>query len=322
MKRKTSKKAQLTGQSSSSSVSDLLVSTTKSYLSGKYTARRLVVNGSDVESKTCIHYLNPRNQDALTIEAVNDIYDSIIENGVSQEGVAIEIDGKYHLLDSSRRRYCCVIGAVNLPLWVIDGEPSDQELLKLINDSQEVKRWSYPEHAKYLLKIADLKGISVESLNISESAKLLSIGKESLRKRLESLQIAPELLEVFVDYEGIPNTFYGKIAKCQRKLLKNNIKLVDFVKEINKELKSSNKGISINDRQLQTMKLLEKLADEKDNAVVSPQWEEERIGTFTQKDIWAKRKVSKDGRKTIYELTRLPAEKQKEIDDFIRQALS
>lgn len=321
--KRTKNKAQLTGQSSSSGVGDLFaLSAAKKFLGGKYDAKRITIKGSDVESKTAIHYLNPRNQDALTIEAVADIYESIVVNGVSQEGIAVRKDGQYLVLDSSRRRFCCINGKVDFPLWVIDGEPSEQELLRLINDSQEVKRWSYPEHGEYLLKIAKLKGLSVEKLSVAELAENLGMGKESLRKRLESLNIVKALREVFVDYEGIPNSFYGKIAGCQRKLIKGNFDVESFARDLLGRLGVLDKSNSIKDQQLITLKIMEELVNEHIDVEKTPKWKEQLLGNFDQKDISAKRKVSKDGRKTIYELTRLPADKQKQIDEFMNQILT
>ncbi|MCC4820960.1 hypothetical protein LMH81_31040, partial [Vibrio lentus] len=79
---------------------------------------------------------------------------------------------------------------------------------------------------------------------------------------------------------------------------------------------------SIKDQQLITLKIMEELVNEHIDVEKTPKWKEEQLGNFDQKDISAKRKISKDGRKTIYELTRLPADKQKQIDDFMNQILT
>lgn len=119
---------------------------TRTYLNGALTAKRVVVQSSEVESKTDIHPLNPRNQEALTLDAVRDIFPSIQENGVNQEGVAVKCPstGKLLLLDASRRRFSCIHCDADLPLWELQDEVSDEQILAIINDSQEVKRWSYP----------------------------------------------------------------------------------------------------------------------------------------------------------------------------------
>ncbi len=309
-------------QGKSSSGLGGLVAATKTYLKGQLKARRVVVKGEDVKLKTDTHYLNPRNQEALTFDAVSDIYDSIVENGVTVEGIAIEKDGKYYVLDSSRRRFCCIKGKVDLPLWVIEGVASDTQLLKMINDSQEVKKWSYPEHAKYLLKIADLKSIDTQQLKIDDLAKELGMGRESLRKRLESLDIHDDIRMVFVDYEGIPNTYYGELAKLQRQLTKVKANISEQVGVFTSKMASLSIEGTVSERQKLTLDALKKFVADTTKSGTKAKWVEKELGSFTNARTKVMRKVNDSTRKTVYEFTRLPKELQEEIDALIEAKLT
>lgn len=304
---------------SSSGLSSLVAK--KTYLNGELKAKREVVKGRDISSKTDIHYLNPRNQEALTLDAVSDIYPSIKENGVNTEGVAVERDGKFLVLDASRRRFCCIEGEQDLPLWVIEGEPTDTQLLKIINDSQEVKKWSYPEHGEYLIKIAKLKGLDVEALKIDELAKELGLGRESLRKRLESLDISADLRMVFPDYEGIPNAYYGELAKVQRSITKAKKDVADLVGAFSTKIKKEVYTGSVSERQKKILDALKEFVSHSLGKKGGSAWTEKNLGIFDVKGVSAKRKTSKDGRKTVFEFNRLPAEVQRKINDLVEQVL-
>lgn len=317
MKRGT--KGSVVNGKSSSGLSGLLAK--KTYLNGELKAKREVVKGKDISSKTDIHYLNPRNQEALTLDAVSDIYPSIKENGVNTEGVAVEKDGKFYVLDASRRRFCCIEGDQDLPLWVIEGEPTDPQLLKIINDSQEVKKWSYPEHGEYLIKIAKLKKLDIETLKLEELAKELGLGKESLRKRLESLNISDELRMVFPDYEGIPNTYYSELAKIQRSITKSEKDAVELLERFNHKLKNLELTGSVFERQKKTLEALKEFASHFLGKKSGSAWTEKNLGSFDVKGMSAKRKISKDGRKVVFEFNRLPAEVQRKINDLVEQTL-
>lgn len=290
----------------------------KSYLNGELKAKRVVVKASEVETKTQPHYLNPRNQEALTLDAVADIYDSILSDGVDTEGVAIEQNGKYLILDSSRRRFCCIKGHKDLPLWVIEGHPTVAQLLKIINNTQEVKKWSYYEHGNYLLSVAENTDIDVKSLNVEELAEQLGIGRETLRKRLEAVNIDDALRTVFVDYEGIPNTYYSELSKIQKKLTKAEI---DIGEQLGIFKTTHETQGAIHERQKQTLAALKEFVYNLVQPKEKARPKEIKLGNFTEKDASAKCVVSSRGRKKVYTFSRIPTETQRKIDEFIEQLL-
>lgn len=312
-------KSALTGHSTSRA-KNLMGGLSRAFLNGLITAKRVVIPASDIESETEVHPLNPRNQEALNNDAVRDILQSIIDNGVNQEGIAVRCanTGKLLLLDASRRRYSCIVGGVDLPLWVIE-PTSDENLLKIINDSQEVKRWSYPEHATYLLKIAERKNLPSD-LPIAELAKELGMGRESLRKRLEANSIDNELRKVFIDFEGIPNSYYSELAKIQKKLIKNNVTISQFIENVKNQIPDFNgSDLDVCEHQkitLNEMKLLASSTQEK------PKWVTSKLSDFENKKAYAKVSKSPDGNAVKYEFSRIGAAKLKKIDEFIESVFN
>lgn len=315
-------KSLLTG-SAKSRTSSLTSSQTRTYLKGTVTAKRVVIPASEVESKTDIHPLNPRNQEALTLDAVRDIFPSICENGVNQEGVAVRCPttGKLLLLDASRRRFSCINGGVDLPLWELQEDVRDDQMLGIINDSQEVKRWSYPEHARYLLTIAERQGIDVENTKVEDLAAALSIGRESLRKRLEANNVELSMRKVFVDFEGIPNSFYSKLAKHQRALIKAGKEIDKSMAEFKKNLTGLSKDVS--ESQRETLDLLESFVVE--NTTGKPKkatWETNKLAEFDDKNAYAKVSRSADRNMVKFEFSRIGSEKMNKIDSYIKRVLS
>lgn len=308
--------------SKSTSGANHLHSATKTFLNGNLTSKRIVVKAKDILCKTVIHYLNPRNQEALTLEAVSDIFPSIKENGVTTEGIAIEKDGKLHVLDASRRRFACLESNQDLPLWVVNSSATDQQLLKIINDSQEVKKWSYPEHGRYLLKIANIQGLNTESMKIDELAVELGIGRESLRKRIEALEVDSALRSVFIDYEGIPNGYYSDLAKLQRQLTKIKINVSEQMVVFKSKLDTLPMNGSISERQKKTLEYLKEFVNDATQNNTAPKWVEKELGSFENKRTKVRRKVNEKTRRTVYEFTRLPKELQAEIDSLIESKLN
>ena len=289
---------------------------TRTFLGGKIKAKRVVVSSSEIDSKTDIHPLNPRNQDALTLDAVRDIYSSIKINGVNQEGVAIRCasTGKFMLLDASRRRFTCLHAEVELPLWVLIGEISDEDILAIINDSQEVKRWSYPEHAQYLFKVAKRKGIDVKVTKLEDLAIALSIGRESLRKRIAANNVPLELRQVFIDFEGVPNAYYSDLVKLQRELEKSQIEIAEAMMQFSKKLEFPPECLSVTEKQKFTLENLKLFVNEVQNVKKkTKEWKKESLASFVKKGSYATLSQSPDRNKTKIEFSRIGSEKEKQI---------
>lgn len=317
-------KGLLTGHGQSRAKQLMGASMTRTYLNGLVTAKRVVISFNEIESKTDIHPLNPRNQEALTLDAVRDIYQSIKDNGVNQEGVAIKCpsSGKYLFLDASRRRFTCIHAESDLPFWELQGNVTDDQILAIINDSQEVKRWSYPEHAAYLFKVAERKGIDIESTKIEDLAVALSIGRESLRKRIVAYNVALELRTVFVDYEGIPNAYYATLAKFQRELVRSKKDIAKEMKEFMVELNRNELTGDVSDIQKETLELLTLFIGKILSKTAKREWVTSPLAEFTDKKAYARVSRSPDRNSVKFELSRVDADLTHKIEGYIKRVLA
>ena len=289
----------------------------RTFCDGRVEAERVVIKASEIETKTDIHPLNPRNQYALTMESVRDIFESIQVRGVDTEGIAVLCPDtkKYLLADSSRRRFCCIEGNKDLPLWVLSMPVSDADILEIIKDSQKTKRWSYREEGLTYLKVKNERGLK----KIEELAEVLNIGRETLRKKLQAAEINHLLLEQFPDYEGIPNTFYKALARSEKTIDKAGLEVKEFVKQLKKKLPSLS-GDTERD-QSKVLQTIVSFSDSLLNGAQKPEWDVSDIIKFDDKKKYAKKKTSPDGNVVKYEFSRLNSEMMKEIDKLIAAQL-
>ncbi|MEH6534090.1 MAG: ParB family protein [Photobacterium frigidiphilum] len=281
-------------------------------------ATRVVIDADAIESKTVIHALNPRRQSSLTLDSVRDILPSIKDEGVHTEGVAIiNSQGVYELLDSSRRRFSCLLAKKSLPLWVIDNGVIEGDLVAFINTTQAVKGLSYRELGASYPAIMSEKGLN----NINELAEYLNLGRETCRKRYVAAVIADELIKIFPDCEGIPNSFYVKIAKVEKVLKKMNYSVSDFVHRL--DLRTVDGLASIEGKQKAICDLMSTLASTLDDGDSKKLvWATESLAEFDEKNKYAKVSRSSDNRCLKIELSRLSPELYVDLVDFLKTKIS
>ncbi|QFT13497.1 ParB family protein [Vibrio sp. THAF190c] len=279
------------------------------FASGKTAmAERVIVKADELESKTAIHPLNPRRQESLTLDSVRDILPSIQEEGVHTEGVATKDEqGAYQLLDSSRRRFTCVHAKKDLPLWVIEGNVDQDDLIAFIGTTQSVKRLSYRELGADYASIMQEQGFT----KIDELAAHLNIGRETCRKRFTAATIDQRMIEVFPDCEGIPNGYYAKLAKAEKQLAKENTPITHFIRSLKFNLDDAE---NVEDKQKLVLAAIEAKLTKKEAKV---SWKTESIAKFEDKNQYAKVSRSSDKRGLKIELSRLPTEMYDEIVQFI-----
>ncbi|MGR5367943.1 ParB family protein [Photobacterium damselae] len=280
----------------------------------KVEALRVIIPYAEIEAKTSIHELNPRCQNSLSLEAVRDILPSIEMEGVHMEGVAIKDDsGCYQLLDSSRRRYCCLIAKKDLPLWVINEDVSFEDLTSFIKTTQSVKRLSYRELGAGYQKIMLDKAFD----KLEELADYLSIGRETCRKRFVAATLDQYLINIFPDCEGIPNTFYAKLAKIEKNLVKKNITIEEFIQSIDVSKLQNNS--SVEEKQKEILQLMEIKALDK---LVKNTWSTKSLAEFQDKNMYAKVSTSNDKRGLKIELNRLPSSLYDDIVNYITSKIN
>jgi ParB family chromosome partitioning protein len=195
----------------------------------------------------------------------------------------------------------------DLPLWIIEGEVEQADLVAFIQTTQSVKRLSYRELGADYQSIMQDKSFT----KIDELAEYLGIGRETCRKRFAAASIDQRLIEIFPDCEGIPNGYYAKLAKVEKHLTKEGITTARFISSLKLKLDAA---ANVEDKQKQVLKQIEgKIL--KGNTKVT--WETKSLAEFDDKNQYAKVSRSSDKRGLKIELSRLPADVYDEIVRFI-----
>lgn len=148
----------------------------------KLSAYRVVVPYSDFknytdddpkDSKVTIHPLNKRNQKGLTRTALADIIETASKVGIQEEGLAIELNGRYQLIDSSRRFGAARFTEEDLPLWVFpEGtELSDSEVRMLAHITTLKRNLSYREEGNHIREYAISLGDDISSSSFDDAVQ-------------------------------------------------------------------------------------------------------------------------------------------------------
>lgn len=276
----------------------------------KVIATRVVIKANEIENKTVIHHLNIRNQTNLTAESLRDILPSIKLSGVHTEGFAIEKDGKFSIIESSRRRMACILSNKDLPLYVFKADDiSDNDLTAFIESTFTQKKLSYREIGAVYPTLMEKNNWSAIQL-----AEQLNIGRETCRKRLVAASINQNLIDVFPDPEGIPNSFYSKLVKVEKYLKTNNISMSQFIKQLMLlDIDSS----EIDEIQQSVMKRMLEIIQTKQVS----KWIINDIQIFSEKDKYAKIHETDDHKKLTIELSGLNDDLYKEVIKFVNDKI-
>lgn len=283
----------------------------------KLDAEHVVIKGSDVQTKTSVHELNPRNQEALDEKSMSDILQQISERGIDTEGIAVRRNGIYYLIEGSRRRYCCIKLNVDFPLWVLPDDLSNDDILAIITAAQSSRKFSYREVGKQYLELMELHGFSTNE----QLAQYLNLSTESVRKRVQAAQIDPRLVSLFPDYEGIPNNFYSRLAKIENIVIKEFIDIDELIFEVSKNYKFD-ETVDLRKTQKELLdKLLFSLDLLTDKVKAKSTWCTSDLISFDNKDQYARVSRSYNGRKVRFEFNRLNKNLIDEIERLIKLKL-
>lgn len=283
----------------------------------KLEAEHVTVAAENVATETAVHPMNPRNQEALTTNAVRDILQQIESRGVDTEGVAVKRDGVYLLIEGSRRRFCCIAAQKDLPLWVLPDDLSAEDIKAIITAAQTSRRFSYREVGLQYLELMQEKGFTKNE----ELALFLGISHVSVFKRIQAARIDGSLIALFPDYEGIPNSFYSRLSKLQKYVESNLFILADVVDRVKEEI--ANLDISdIPEAQKIVMEQITKAVELLAQKPPAKSWETRDLANFANKDKYARISKNASGRKVRFEFNRMSTELMAEIEAFITDKLS
>ena len=284
----------------------------------KIDAEHVVIPGNKVKTQTIVHELNPRNQEALDENSMREILQEIKERGVDTEGIAVKREGLYHLIEGSRRRYCCIQLEVDMPLWVLPDNLSNKDVLAIIRAAQSSRKFSYREVGMQYIELMNKNNLKTNE----QLAQYLNLSTESVRKRIQAAQIDSRLITLFPDCEGIPNNFYSRLAKIQSKAKKEAIE----IQELSDEVCNNYKGKAILDIQKAQRDILEEISTTldlfADKEKPKAAWNTSDLITFENKDQYARISRSGNGRKVRIEFNRLNQDLVDEIERLIKLKLS
>nr|ELR5167397.1 ParB N-terminal domain-containing protein [Providencia rettgeri] len=284
----------------------------------KVDAEHIVISGTKVHEQTVVHELNPRNQEALDENSMQDILKQIEERGVDTEGIAIKRDGKYYLIEGSRRRFCCIKLNADFPLWVLPNDITNEDVYSIIRATQSSRKFSYREVGLQYLDV-----MHANNFNTNEQLSLhIGVSTESVRKRIQAAQIDNRLISLFPDCEGIPNNFYSRLAKIQNNAKKASID----IKELCDEVSLCHKGQTIEDIQGVQRIILDELSSTldvlADKSSTKATWQTSDIMQFNNKDQYARISRSGNGRKVRFEFNRLSRSLIDDIERLIKLKLN
>ncbi|TDX12079.1 ParB family chromosome partitioning protein [Buttiauxella sp. BIGb0552] len=282
----------------------------------KVEAEHITIPAADVQTQTAVHPMNPRNQEALSVNAVRDILLQIEARGIDTEGVAVKRAGKYLLIEGSRRRFCCIKASKDLPLWVLPDELTPEDIQSIISAAQTSRRFSYREIGfQYIQKMKEMNFTKNEEL-----ANYLGTSHVSVSKRIQAAQISDSLITLFPDYEAIPNAFYNQLARFQKYVERNLFSLDDVVEQVKSETNDLPTD-DIADTQKKVLKSIIKAVEQLDENRPKKGWETRELVTFENKDKYARISKSASGRKVKFEFNRMSNDLIKEIEAFIADKL-
>ncbi|MDC9615997.1 ParB family protein [Xenorhabdus khoisanae] len=282
----------------------------------KVEAEHIVISAEQIENLTIVHEMNPRNQKAIDDYAVRDILEQIRTRGVDTEGIAIKRDNKFALIEGSRRRYCCLKTKSDLPLWVLPDDLTAEDINALINASQSSKKFSYREVGKQYQEKMIMLGFSTND----ELGKYLGVSAESVRKRIQAALIDEKLISIFPDSEGIPNSFYSRLAKIQKLAEKAQIDFDKLCSEVAVETEDVDAG-EIEKKQRSIMDDLSVALELMTSDAPIKGWETTELISFDSKDKYARVSRSANGRKVKFEFNRVNASLLDEIQQLIIECL-
>ncbi|QFT40023.1 MULTISPECIES: ParB family protein [unclassified Vibrio] len=291
--------------------------------SGVVNAIRMVISADEVDTKTKSHPLNPRNQEALNAVSVGSTLNSVRENGIDTDCLGIWSDDKKTILviEGSVRRFCAITASKDYPIWVLPANSaSNKDIRRLVADAGDKKPHSWRERGKAYWSEAEELGKDPSTLKVDELAALLGVGRETMRKCIQAFKIDIRLLSLIPDYEGVPTSFYGKLAKVEKELARNFMNLGEFCKKISKQLDSASSMDVVAAQEYVMEKILAELTKEIGGSNGAG-WETIDVVKFDSKDKHVRKSVSPNGRTVKFELSRIDTSIIDDIEQLLKDRL-
>jgi ParB family chromosome partitioning protein len=169
--------------------------------------------------------VNGREQDNITSENVSSVSCSI-EQTQFYPCYVVKVDGKYEFIDGSRRLAGAIEKGVGLECFVSEDEFTIADKIHLAAQLQTAKEHNFREQG---IKIQNF--INAESIEQQEAARVFGHSTATISRLLKAASISKELLRIFPDRDLITLDGYGKLAKAEKELAKQEISVPVFLDE-------------------------------------------------------------------------------------------
>lgn len=147
----------------------------------------ILIPHEDVEAITVVDEFNPRMQSCLNNESTSDISGSIASNGVVYSVWAEYCpDGRYKLIDGSRRRHVAIHGGKPLPVLYTDEVLTGLEKIFLIYSGTLSKSFSLYEKGRMMSLFQEESG-----LGIKECCANFGIDKSTYHRQINAYKLIP-----------------------------------------------------------------------------------------------------------------------------------
>ncbi|EKH9212694.1 ParB family protein [Vibrio owensii] len=275
--------------------------------------KTLTIPSHEVERNTWVRFeVNGRDQNALNREEVGDILRTIKYQQFFP-AIAVKRDGRFEILDGSRRRMAAIFGNVGLNLLYTEQNISMDDAKQLAKDIQTAKEHSLREVGLRLLLIKDNLACDNKTL-----AKNEGLSESKVTRALQAASVPSELVKLFPHQSTLSYADYKYLLDLSLQFENEKISLTNFCNEVAVQI-TALKKLNFEEQKSQIIKVIKQqfnslLTKPKPSKVVT-----EKLWDFEAKDSYARKKTK--GRFISYEFNRISKDVQAEIDKAVRDVL-
>ncbi len=280
------------------------------------TFNEIALSYEQVRDNTYVTFdVNGRDQSMLTKESLQDL--NSLEFQQFYPAVGREVDGRFDILDGSRRRAWFLLQKGRIKefrILITQDDISIADAKALAKQLQTAKEHNLREIGKQCLAIKKAN----PNLTQAEIAAQVGLSQAGVSKAIKAANISDQLVKLFPVVNALSHPDYTLLDKVM-KVCGDAEGLTNFVRNIDKKLVNIQPEYSSEDQKELIISLIKselKIVEEKkstDKAEVTA------LAEFNTKSMFARKRIK--GRNFSYEFSRLPKSLQDELDNAIAQVL-
>jgi len=278
--------------------------------------RQLIMLDEITERTYVDPLINGRDQSTLTDESVSDITRTIkLQQFFPAIGRLKE--GKIEILDGSRRRAACLIAGASLEVLVTDDQIDISDARQLAADIQTAREHNLRELG-LRFKLMHERGMSKGDI-----AKAEGISNAKVTRAFQAASVPAEMIALFPDVSELTLSDYRLLLDVDEEIKAEGVLLSEVIADIQSRIKERKMSADENIDELKNVILSffrsakqQIVKHNKSTSVVT-----EKIGSFSDRNAYAKRKTNTQKRYVQYEFNRLPSAVLDELDAAIIEIL-